>query len=215
MAKSREQYIAENSDDYDADLITFSLIDEKTVRRLVKDGDIELPYKDLDKIKDKRWNTKQMSSRLLRGILNGDPVKKIAVSLVDITNNNKAAAMRNARTMVTSAENRGRLDSYNELDSLGVVQKKKWIATPDDRTRKSHLEIDGEEVDINDKFSNKLDYPGDPSGDPAEVYNCRCTMVDRIVGFRRADGTISKVEREKDDTIHDRQMKEEKKRREN
>lgn len=215
MAKSREQYIAENSDDYDADLITFSLIDEKTVRRLVKDGDIELPYKDLDKIKDKRWNTKQMSSRLLRGILNGDSVKKIATSLVDITNNNKAAAMRNARTMVTGSENRGRLDSYNELDSLGVVQKKKWIATPDDRTRESHLKLDGEEVDINDKFSNKLDYPGDPSGDPAEVYNCRCTMVDRIVGFRRADGTISKVEREKDDTIHDRQMKEEKKRREN
>lgn len=213
MAKSREQYIAERSDDYDTDLITFSLVDEKTVKRLVDDGDIELPYKDLDKIKDKRWNTKQMSSKLLQGILNGDPVDKIAQSLIGIVSNNEAAAMRNARTMVTGAENRGRLDSYNELDEQGVVQKKKWIATPDDRTRESHLEIDGEEVDIDDKFTNGLDFPGDPSGDPSEVYNCRCTMVDRIVGFRRADGSISYIDAERDTTTHDAQIEKEREKR--
>lgn len=213
MAKSREQYIAERSDDYDTDLATFSLVDEKTVKRLVDDGDIELPYKDLDKIKDKRWNTKQMSSKLLQGILNGDPVDKIAQSLIGIVSNNEAAAMRNARTMITGAENRGRLDSYNELDEQGVIQKKVWIATPDDRTRESHLEIDGEEMDIGDKFTNGLDFPGDPSGDPSEVYNCRCTMVDRIVGFRRADGTISYIDAERDSTTHDRQIDEERERR--
>lgn len=213
MAKSREQYIAERSDDYDTDLATFSLVDKKTVKRLVDDGDIELPYKDLDKIKDKRWNTKQMSSKLLQGILNGDPVDKIAQSLIGIVSNNEAAAMRNARTMVTGAENRGRLDSYNELDEQGVVQKKKWIATPDDRTRESHLEIDGEEVDIGDKFTNGLDFPGDPSGDPSEVYNCRCTMVDRIVGFRRADGSISYIDAERDTTTHDAQIEKEREKR--
>lgn len=213
MAKSREQYIAERSDDYDTDLITFSLVDKKTVKRLVDDGDIELPYKDLDKIKDKRWNTKQMSSKLLQGILNGDPVDVIAMSLIGIVSNNEAAAMRNARTMVTGAENRGRLDSYNELNEQGVVQKKKWIATPDDRTRESHLEIDGEEVDIGDKFTNGLDFPGDPSGDPSEVYNCRCTMVDRIVGFRRADGSISYIDAERDTTTHDAQIEKEREKR--
>lgn len=214
MAKSREQYISENSDDYDADLITFSLIDEKTVRRLVKDGDIELPYKDLDKIKDKRWNTKQMSSRLLRGILNGDPIKKIATSLVDITNNNKAATMRNARTMVTGAENRGRLDSYENLSSQGVVQKKVWIATPDDRTRESHLAIDGEEVDIDEPFSNGCMCPGDPNcSDTSEVWNCRCSMRTRIVGFMRSDGSVSQVAGDRGETVHDRQMAEEKERR--
>ena len=213
MAKSRGQYIIERSDDYDTDLTTFSLVDEKTVKRLVDDGDIELPYKDLDKIKDKRWNTKQMSSKLLQGILNGDPVDKIAQSLIGIVSNNEAAAMRNARTMVTGAENRGRLDSYNELDEQGVIQKKVWIATPDDRTRESHLEIDGEEVDIGDKFTNGLNFPGDPSGDPSEVYNCRCTMVDRIVGFRRADGSISYIDAERDTTTHDAQIEKEREKR--
>ena len=47
----------------------------------------------------------------------------------------------------------------------------------DDRTRPSHLELDGERRDLDEEFSNGLQYPGDPDGDPSEVYNCRCTMV--------------------------------------
>lgn len=213
------------------DKITFNLIDEYTVSRLRKNGDIELPYKDLDVIKDMQWNTKWMSSRLLQGILNGDSVDKIAESILPEINaktdftrktaaeiaglihRNEVSAIRNARTMVTGAENAGRQDSYEELAEQGVIQKKVWIATPDDRTRESHIELDGEEVDINAEFSNKLMYPGDPSGDPSEVYNCRCTMRDHIVGFRRADGSISYVRHGRDDTTHNRQMEEEKERR--
>lgn len=184
------------------DVISFTLLDENTVKRLQKEGDIKLPYKNLDKIKDERWNTKLMSSKLLQGILAGDSVPKIAKSLLEVVGNNEASAVRNARTMVTNAENRGRLDSYDDLAEQGVIQKKVWIATADDRTRESHLELDGEEVDIDQPFSNKLMYPADPSGDPAEVYNCRCSMRDHIVGFRRADGSISYVGAERDTTSH-------------
>ena len=192
------------------DDITFNLIDEHTVRRLQEDGDIELPYKRIDKIKDQRWNTKQMSSKLLQGILNGDSVPKIANSLLEVVGNNMDSAVRNARTMVTGAENRGRLDSYKELDDQGLVQEKVWIATPDSRTRASHLAVDGEHVDVKDTFSNGLEYPADPAGDPAEVYNCRCSMRSEIVGFRKKDGSISRVEVERGDTMHTSQMGEEK-----
>ena len=195
------------------DEITFNIIDEKTVERLRREGDITLPYKNLDKLKDERWNTKQMSSKLLQGILNGDSVPSMARSLLEVVGNNVASAMRNARTMVTGAENVGRLDSYKELDSKGVVQKKVWIATADDRTRESHLELDGEEVDIDKVFSNELMYPGDPTGDPSEVYNCRCSMRDHIIGFRRADGSISYVNTDRDPTSHTEAIQEEKERR--
>lgn len=195
------------------DDITFNLIDEHTVRRLQEDGDIELPYKRIDKIKDQRWNTKQMSSKLLQGILNGDSVPKIANSLLEVVGNNMDSAVRNARTMVTGAENRGRFDSYKELDDQGLVQEKVWIATPDSRTRASHLAVDGEHVDVKDTFSNGLEYPADPAGDPAEVYNCRCSMRSEIVGFRKKDGSISRVEVERGDTMHTSQMGDEKARR--
>lgn len=188
--------------------ITFNMLDKGTINKLICDGDVILPHKDLDKIKDERWNTKQLTSKLLQGILNGDSIPKIAKSLTDIIGNNKASAERNARTMVTGAENAGRLDSYKDLDSQGVVQKKVWMATPDDRTRKSHIDIDGEEQDIKDEFSNKCMYPGDPAGPADEVWNCRCSMRDHIIGFRRADGSISKVNYDRGSTMHDEQMNE-------
>ena len=195
------------------DEITFNILNPETVRKLEREGDIILPKKKVDVPKDMRWNTKQMASKLYQGILGGDSIPKIAKSLMEVIGNNKASAVRNARTMVTGAENAGRLDSYNNLAEQGVVQKKEWIATPDDRTRESHIAVDGEERDIDKPFSNGLMYPGDPSGAPAEVWNCRCTMGTNIVGFRKADGSVSKVDYTADRTLHEDQMQAEKERR--
>lgn len=194
--------------------VKFGLVDAHTVQRLITDGDIKLPAKKISVPKDMRWNTKQLNSAVLQGILQGDNMQKIAKRITPIVGNNKNAAIRNARTMVTGAECRGRNDSYRDLESRGIVLKKVWIATPDGRTRESHLELDGEEVDINEEFSNGLMYPGDPNGDPAEVYNCRCTMRTHIVGFMSDDGTISKVDFDRGETYHDQQINEEEERRE-
>lgn len=189
------------------DSVSFNLVDEHTIKRLQKKGGVRLPHKKVNVQKDKKWNMKLMTSKLLQGILSGDDIPSISKSLMEVIASNKASAIRNARTMVTGAENGGRFDSYEDLADQGVVQKKVWIATPDDLTRESHAEIDGEEVDIDEEFSNGLMYPGDPSGDPSEVYNCRCSMRDHIVGFRRADGSISYINHERDKTMHNDQMK--------
>ena len=61
--------------------------------------------------------------------------------------------------------------------------QKEWICTHDDRTRQSHLNLDGVRVGINEEFPNGCKYPGDPDGAPAEVYNCRCTMRSVIAGY--------------------------------
>lgn len=196
------------------DQITFSIINEDVLDRLIRDGEITLPQRKLSIPKDEQWNAKQMTSKILQGIQNGDAIPDIASSLMQVIGNNTVSAVRNARTMVTSAENHGRLDSYQNLENQGVVQKKVWIATADDRTRESHLELDGEEVDINDRFSNGCMFPADEScGDPSEVWNCRCSMRDHIIGFRRADGTISYVNHDRDDTGHSAKIDEEKARR--
>lgn len=192
-------------------------MDAKTVKRRIEEGDVRTPFmrtkKYLDIPKDQRWNTKQLNSKLLAGILNGDSIPKIAESLKDVIGNNEAAATRNARTIITGAENAGRKDSYEELEEQGVIQKKVWIATPDDRTRERHLLMDGEEVDIDERFSNGLMYPADPSGDASEVYNCRCTMRTHIIGFRKADGRVEKVG-QRDDIGHEAAIEKEQAKRE-
>lgn len=174
--------------------MAFNLVDESTVRRMIIDDDITLPPKKLSIPKDMRWNTKQLNSAVLQGIFNGESMQKIADRILPIVDNNQKAAIRNARTLTTGAQNRGRLDSYNRLDQMGLVQKKVWMATHDERTRESHAWLDGEKVDIDKEFSNGLMFPGDTNGPPEEVYNCRCTVVDEVIGFRKPDGRIEYVD---------------------
>lgn len=175
--------------------IDFTIIDEGTVARRIMDGDITLPYKSLDAIKDVRWNTRQLNSALLQGIIKGESIKKIAERILPIVNHNEKAAVRNARTMVTGAENQGRLDRYNDLEKRGAVLNKVWIATHDSRVRQWHLEMDGQEVGIHQKFTdsngNQLDYPADPKAHPSTVYNCRCSMKTHILGVKSPSGRIT------------------------
>ena len=164
---------------------SFDLVDESTVKNLIVNDDVSLLKKRLDIPKDKAWNTKSINSQVLQGIIQGEPVSAIAERLRNVTNMNEASSMRNARTMVTSAECKGRQDSYYRATADGIIMKKVWMAVNDEHTRTSHAELNGEEVDVDDTFGNELMYPGDPSGEPSEVYNCRCTMISHIIGFKK------------------------------
>lgn len=197
--------------------LDFSIRSEATIKRLIQDGDIKLPRKKFSIPKDKRWNTKQLNSSVLQGILQGDSMRDISKRILPIVGNNKNAAIRNARTMVTGAENRGRIDSYHEMQDLGIVTKKVWVATPDGRTRSWHLSMDGQEKDIDEPFvdgnGNEIMFPGDPEADPSSVYNCRCTMKTHILGFRKADGRVERIDDDTEESLHDRQMEAERERR--
>ena len=77
-----------------------------------------------------------------------------------------------ARTEATHANNEGTLEGYRQSD---VANGKEWIATLDDRTRESHVDLNGEIVGVDEEFSNGLDYPG-ADGPAEEVINCRCVL---------------------------------------
>lgn len=193
--------------------VSFTLINEDTIKKLVTEGEIELPYKKLDFVKDKMWNKKQLNSSVLQGILQGESMKDIAKRITPIVNNNEKAAIRNARTMVTGAENGGRLDSYERLEKNGVILKKVWIATPDKRTRDWHLELDGQEVDVDGYFvdgnGDTLRFPGDAKAEPRTVYNCRCAMKTHIIGFKN-DNKINYLPPRQTDKRHEIAIEEEK-----
>ena len=110
---------------------------------------------------------------------------KIASRLSKVTDMNETAAIRNARTMVTGAENKGRQDSYARATADGIILAKEWISTNDSRTRHSHAVLDGAIVDQDKKFDNGLMYPGDPNGRPEETWNCRCTVAAVVKGFKK------------------------------
>ena len=164
---------------------TFALVDADTVKNLATTDKSLLPYKQLDEKEDIRWNVKKMNAEVLQGILQGEPMDKIASRLSKVTGMNETAAIRNARTMVTGAENKGRQDSYARAEADGIILQKEWVSTNDGRTRHSHAVLDGAIVDQDKKFDNGLMFPGDPSGRPEEVWNCRCTVAPVVKGFKK------------------------------
>lgn len=167
---------------------SFTLVDADTVRKLATTDTSLLPYKELDPAKDIPWNMKKINAETLQGILQGESMDKIAKRLRNVQEMNKTQAIRSARTIVTGAENKGRQDSYKRAEEDGIVMKREWIATNDSRTRHWHAELDGVEVDIDEPWHNEFGeimYPGDPSADPANTYNCRCSMRSIVKGFKK------------------------------
>lgn len=149
----------------------------KRMRRL-------LPPPNPDKMKDRLWHRIKIRLVINDGLKHGRSIYDIAENLERVTNMDIRSAIRAARTACTNAENQAKLDAMFTLrDEFGVDVKKQWYATLDNRTRTWHREIHGEVRELEEPFSNGLQYPGDPDGDPGEVWNCRCTLIDVISGM--------------------------------
>lgn len=169
---------------------SFSLVDANTIKNLAKSDKTLLPYKVIDDQKNIRWNTRKINSEVMQGIILGEKIGDIANRLQKVEEMNEADAIKNARTAVTSAQGKGRQDSYEKAEKDGIILKKEWLSSNGVRTRMSHrnkpIGVGGELVEPDELFSNGLLYPGDPNGKPEEVYNCRCCTRAKIIGFKRA-----------------------------
>lgn len=164
--------------------VGFTLYDEQTVKRLIQKRPSLMPYypkkKAIARGIDLSWGKKQIRAQITSSILQGESIPDIAKHLMErIPEMNKASAIRTARTAVTSAQNGGRMASYKQASDMGIKVRKVWVATKDSRTRRAHQKLDGQTVDWDEPFHSILgdiEYPGDPSAKPSNVYQCRCTM---------------------------------------
>lgn len=167
---------------------SYTLYDHDTVERLMEEDPDLLPkpsakrQREID-AKDIQWNKQHLTSTFTASILSGDDIPTMAKRIASVAEMDQRAAIRNARTMCTGAENGGRLRAYTRAQGMGIDLKQQWVATLDNRTRDSHRIVDGEIIKVGEKFSNGLRFPGDPNGPAAEVYNCRCCTVSVVNGI--------------------------------
>lgn len=166
---------------------SYTLYNREAVERLLRDDPDLLPQPKVNIPKTERWNKQHIQSSVFQGILQGESMDKIARRMQNVCGMDARAAIRNARTATTGAENAGRLDSMNRAIGLGVRLKKMWLAIRDQRTRDSHILLDGELREVDEKFSNGCMHPGDPHGRLEEIYNCRCAMRSKVDGADGAD----------------------------
>lgn len=165
---------------------SFVLYDHNTVRNLVMENPDLLPAPSINVAKDMAWNKGHINHAITQGILQGESIPDIAQRLSESVGMSYRAAVRNARTATTGAQNAGRVASYERAQKMGIDLKQQWLSGQDNRVRHSHRVLDGEIIKIGERFSNRCRYPGDPEGPGYEVYNCRCTLVPVIKGFEKS-----------------------------
>lgn len=164
----------------------FGLYDEDAVRRLVRDDPNLLPPSKVNIPIEQQWNRTLINRQIGVGIIAGEGILAIADRLRRSASMSRNQSLTHARTAMTGAQNAGRIESYHRAEKMGIKLEKEWLATLDTHTRRSHAELDGQHVPVDEPFQSILGeimYPGDPSAHPANVYNCRCTLISRLIDY--------------------------------
>lgn len=130
---------------------------------------------------------KTIAAEVSRGISIGlgysDVAKLIRAQMVGTYTKKTGGALYRseliARTEGHRVQVQSAMDACYTARDMGADVVKEWDATLDSRTRKSHQQVDGEVRELDEYFSNGLDFPGDPAGGAKEVCNCRCALHQR------------------------------------
>lgn len=123
---------------------------------------------------------------LIEGYNQGQSTKAIAEKINGIFNVTGSENWPNRAQVIAVTEVNGALNAgwfggaVAQQTQLGQTLAKKWISTHDTHTRPDHKAADGQTVPLLSPFivgTSPLLYPGDKSGPPDEVINCRCTAA--------------------------------------
>ena len=129
-------------------------------------------------IGDVVWD--DMRTQLALGYEAGESITQLATRLRGVAKISEPHAQMIARTEVVPAANFGSLQQLKVAEFTDAECQKEWLATNDARTREAHRLADGQRVGVNQPFQVDGDFlqvPGDPTGRPENVINCRCTVA--------------------------------------
>lgn len=180
---------------------TFNIYNRRSVDALIKKNPDILKY--VNKDEDYSYNKDKINNVITQSIMSGISLDKITERITQVTGMDENGAKRTARTAMTAAENLGRNEGYHDLKEKGIPCRFQWSATHDSHTRDTHILLDGTYQNDDGYFGEGIietliEFPGDPAGDPEEIYNCRC----------RASLVLKGIDHSQDDELYEQFMKE-------
>ena len=122
---------------------------------------------------------KKIAGEISRGFAGSMSYAKIVANIALISGIPKNNAMTIARTEMHRIQTKASMDTCYKAREKRAEVIKIWDSTLDGKTRDSHMRVDGEQKELDEKFSNGLLYPGDPDGQAKEVINCRCALLQK------------------------------------
>lgn len=127
-----------------------------------------------------------VAAQVSMGVNLGDGIPELAARVDNVLSTTGSERWPNravvvARTEAIGALNAGRYEAFKvwAADEGGEFEQL-WLATEDSRTRPTHQAADGQRVPLGQPFTVggfSLRFPGDPTGPPQEVIQCRCTSL--------------------------------------
>lgn len=187
---------------------TFAIYNADALRIIIAENPDLIPWDppSLNIPRDQRWNRSHIQNAIAQGILQGDGIREISNRLLPVVNMDRVAATRTARTAYTAVENEGRRDGTRRVIESGIPMVEPWLTHLDGRTRDTHILLNGTLPNSDGLYGegviasgHLLRFPGDPQGDPEQIYNCRC----------RAQSYLAGVDHSMDDLLYQQMMESE------
>jgi len=146
-----------------------------------------------------------ITARLEQHLSDGTSIDAIAADIESILTVNGIPTWRNRSVTIARTEAIGALNAaayagaHAHAAQQGIADMQSiWLATMAGpaalRTRPTHRKADGQRVNLGEPFivgGFPLLFPGDPTGPPQEVINCRCTPL-----YVTADEAVSMLDRQ-------------------
>jgi len=128
----------------------------------------------------KDTTTERIMEAVAKGLEDGKSGTQIASGIMDSVldgDNLNGRINTIVRTETLTAVSLGDAACTQNVARYVPNLKKIWMTSGDERVRDEHAEIDGEMVDWDNTFTNGLQFPRDPEGEPGSTINCRCTVI--------------------------------------
>jgi SPP1 gp7 family putative phage head morphogenesis protein len=152
----------------------------------------EVTYNDMDLIK---WDTRvkennkmlirQLKESITSGLIQGYSYEKIAKEVTERMDIGKKKAVKIVQTETHRSNQQANLKSMQDAVSKGVIMKKRWLSSLDQKTRDTHRNLDGQIVEVDEYFESKGKRALAPGkfGRAEEDINCRCDMISVFDGI--------------------------------
>jgi len=131
---------------------------------------------------------RRIASQLRQGLEAGEGLPELTDRIAGVLDTSHARANLIARTQVSGAVSSGRFAGMKDAG----VEKKGWLTARDSSVRPDHKQAgidyaDGIPIDQPFKVGgDTLMYPGDPAGTAAQIANCRCMTIARLLAGGKA-----------------------------
>src|SRR5690625_93516 len=144
----RTAYVLTNS--VNADL-GFVMMDRELVRKAIENPLDRVGFLQRNRDNQARL-TRQLRENLNQSLIQGESDRTAAKRIKGRMDVGATNVLRITRTEMHRTRNQSLLESMNEGAERGIVLKKHWLATIDERTRHRHGMLDGIQVDLDEQF---------------------------------------------------------------